>query len=92
MDVSGALKAGRNTVAVVVRNNDGAGGIGPAISLAGVIPAPPASRSAFNGLCQVIVQAGGTPGDFTLTARADGLTPATLAIPAVAAKARPSVP
>jgi beta-galactosidase len=35
-------------------------------------------RSAFNGHCMVIVQAGGEAGSITLTAAAKGLPPATL--------------
>jgi beta-galactosidase len=92
LDVSAALKPGLNTIAVVARNNDGASGLGPSIAFTGTIPAPQPARSAFNGLCQVIVQSGTVPGDITLTARADGLAPATLTISAAAAKARPSVP
>jgi beta-galactosidase len=92
MDVSGALKAGRNSVAVVVRNNDGAGGIGPLVTLTGIVPAPQPERSAFNGLCQVVVQAGDAPGDIRLSARADGLQSGILALPMTAAAPRPAVP
>jgi beta-galactosidase len=41
---------------------------------------PPWSRSLFNGLAQVIVQSTGEPGEFKLTASADGLAPATAAV------------
>ncbi|MCU0857549.1 MAG: DUF4982 domain-containing protein [Pontiellaceae bacterium] len=37
-------------------------------------------RSAFNGHCMVIVQAGGKAGNITLTATAKGLSPATLVL------------
>ena len=38
---------------------------------------PPWSRSLFDGLAQVIVRSTADPGEFKLTARADGLKPAT---------------
>ncbi len=41
-----------------------------------------ASRSAFNGLCQVIVQAGREPGEIVLAAEAEGLAPARVVIAA----------
>ena len=49
-------------------------------------------RSLFNGLAQIIVQAGRTPGDLTLTATGDGLKPVTLKIATTAAPIRPVVP
>ena len=39
-------------------------------------PAPPARRSLFNGLAQVIVQSTRKPGEIRLTAKSDGLAPA----------------
>ena len=46
-------------------------------------PAPVAwQRSVFNGLAQVIVQSTGQPGAIRLTAKSDGLQPATAAISA----------
>jgi beta-galactosidase len=35
-------------------------------------------RSAFNGLCMVLVQTTRTPGDIVLTAESDGLKPITV--------------
>ena len=51
-------------------------------------PDKASQRSAFNGLCQVIVQAGLTAGDIVLTAESDGLQPAELVIPARACERR----
>ena len=49
-------------------------------------------RSVFNGLAEVIVQAGKEPGTIALTARADGLDSTPLNITANAAVPRPAVP
>lgn len=38
------------------------------------------SRTAFNGMALAIVQSNGRPGAMTLTARSDGLSPATVAV------------
>lgn len=46
-------------------------------------------RSLFNGLAQLIVQAGGAPGRMTIEARADGVQAARLVLPVMAAQARP---
>jgi beta-galactosidase len=48
-------------------------------------------RAAFNGLCMVLVQTTKDSGDIRLRATAAGLLPATLALPAVAARIRPCV-
>lgn len=37
-------------------------------------------RSAFNGLCMVLVQTTRTPGDITLTAESDGLQPTSVSL------------
>jgi beta-galactosidase len=56
-------------------------------------PAPaPWQRHVFNGLAQVIVQAGKEPGKIQLTARAEGLAVATLEISAQTSSVRPTVP
>jgi beta-galactosidase len=52
----------------------------------------PWQRSVFNGLAQIIVQAGKQPGPLVLTARSPGLEPATLNITAQEAVPRPFVP
>lgn len=49
-------------------------------------PDKASQRMAFAGLCQVIVQAGRTPGAMKLTAESDGLTAATVTIQARRAK------
>jgi len=43
-------------------------------------PAPPYQRSLFNGLAQVVVQAGGEPGEIVLTATSPGLADVALRI------------
>ncbi|MFT4248064.1 MAG: beta-galactosidase GalA, partial [Pseudomonas sp.] len=48
-------------------------------------------RDAFNGLCMAIVQATRDPGTIVLTANSPGLRPATLRLPAQAARPRPYV-
>lgn len=48
-------------------------------------------RRAFQGWCQVLVQAGREAGDIVLTASGRGLLPATLTIPAEATTPRPAV-
>ncbi|HEY3862126.1 MAG TPA: beta-galactosidase GalA [Verrucomicrobiae bacterium] len=88
------LHEGVNTIAVSIQNRDGEGGINKGVSLV-VLDKPAApdwQRSVFNGLAQVIVQAGREPGAMSLTARAPGLANATLNITAGAAAPRPSVP
>jgi beta-galactosidase len=54
--------------------------------------APAWQRRVFNGLAQVIVQSAKDPGKILLTARADGLAPATLEISAQPSAPRPAVP
>ncbi len=49
-------------------------------------------RRAFNGLAQVIVQAGHEAGEIILSAQSPGLLPARLVIPAEASARRPYVP
>jgi len=49
-------------------------------------------RHVFNGLAQVIVQSAKDPGTIQLTARSDGLAPATLEISAQPSVPRPAVP
>jgi beta-galactosidase len=52
-------------------------------------PAPEWKRRVFNGLAQVIIQSVGPAGEMTLTAAADGLTPATVRIQANGQSTRP---
>jgi beta-galactosidase len=53
---------------------------------------PDWQRRVFNGLAQVIVQSGKVPGKIQLTARSEGLAPATLEIAAQPSAPRPAVP
>jgi len=50
------------------------------------------SRSVFNGLAQVIVQSERNSGEIKLTARAEGLMPATVTIRTKPDSARPAAP
>jgi hypothetical protein len=54
-------------------------------------PLPSWSRCTFNGLAQVIVQTTKQPGTLQLSARAEGLPPATIPLTVVATPPRPSV-
>jgi hypothetical protein len=77
-----------------VKNNEGEGGINKGVAL--VIQEKPVlanwKRSVFNGLAQVIVQSAKEAGELKLTARAEGLAPATLTLPAEACAPLPAVP
>ncbi len=55
-------------------------------------PPPPARRSLFNGLAQVIVQSTSKPGSLRLTAKSEGLASAESLISANPVPLRPSVP
>jgi beta-galactosidase len=80
-EINQLLHAGKNLIAVGVKNDGGPGGINPRVNL--VVCKPPAapwSRSLFNGLAQVIVQSTREVGEFRLSASADGLTPATAVV------------
>ena len=94
LDVKPFLHPGENVIAVGVANASGPGGLGGGVTLqfAGQPVAPEWKRSVFNGLAQIIVQAAREPGDLQLTARADGLTPATVTIQSQPGAARPYVP
>jgi beta-galactosidase len=93
-DIKKFLHAGTNTIAVAVQNLGGSGGVNKGVELQfqekPVLPQW--SRSVFNGLAQVLVQSTREPGVITLTARADGLAPATVAVTAQACSPRPFVP
>jgi beta-galactosidase len=81
-DAKKYLHVGDNVIAVGVYNGVGQGGLNPNVNvqIIGHASVPPWSRSLFNGLAQVIVQSTGEPGEFKLTASADGLAPATAAV------------
>ena len=81
-DIRKFLHIDDNTIAVAVKNHEGPGGVNKGVSLELEKPPIPADwkRSAFNGLAEVIVQAGTDAGTIQLQARADGLAPATVVI------------
>jgi beta-galactosidase len=74
-DILKLLHSGDNSIAVVVKNNGGDGGINKGVSLDFQKKpiSPDWQRSVFNGLAEVIMQAGKEAGEIKLTARADGL-------------------
>ncbi len=93
-DVKHLLHPGENIIAVAVANWNGAGGIneGVTLRLTQKPEMPQWKRSVFNGLAQIIVQATKTAGEIKLTARAEGLAPATLVIRSQPCIPRPCVP
>ena len=93
-DIKNALHSGDNVIAVGVKNDSGSGGLSPQVSveIVGKAEAQPWSRSLFNGLAQIIVQSTKDAGEIKLTATADGLAPATVAVQAQPCTPRPSVP
>ncbi len=88
------LHEGENTIAVVVANYTGAGGLnkGASLRLQEKPVTPQWQRSVFNGLAQIIVQGTRTAGDLTLRAHAAGLAETTLKIPTLPVAGRPAVP
>ena len=93
-DIKKTLHAGDNVIAVGVRNDSGTGGLEPAVNveLVGQPVAVGWSRSIFNGLAQVMVQATKDAGEIKLTASAEGLPPVTTTITSQSVPVRPSVP
>ncbi len=79
-DVKRFLHPGENSVAVVVANQSGLGGVNRGVSLQfqEKPEVPDWQRSLFNGLAQVIVQSTREPGEITLTASSPGLSPCVL--------------
>jgi beta-galactosidase len=88
------LHPGENVIAVAVANWNGPGGInqGVRLRLTEKPEMPQWKRSVFNGLAQILVQSTKMPGDIRLTARAEGLSPATLVIHARPCTLLPCVP
>jgi beta-galactosidase len=80
VDVKPFLHAGTNTLAVAVRNWDGAGGINKGVSLQYLEKPAPVDwqRSVFNGYAQILVQSAKEPGEITLKATGDGLKSSVL--------------
>ena len=94
-DAKPLLHAGANTVAVALANYGATAGLVQGVELRLYSAPPPAawSRSTFNGLAQIIIQATKQPGALELTARAgSGFKSTVLPLSAVAANARASVP
>jgi beta-galactosidase len=93
-DIKKALRAGDNVIAVGVRNESGSGGLNPDVNVEidGKPVVPAWSRSAFNGLAQVIVQSTKEAGEIKLTASAEGLQSATATVATQPATQRPSTP
>ncbi|HWW02675.1 MAG TPA: beta-galactosidase GalA [Candidatus Acidoferrum sp.] len=92
-DIRKFLHPGENTLAVAVKNHEAQGGLNKGITLD--VPEKPTSvqwkRSVFNGLAQIVVQSSKEPGELKLTARADGLQPATLSVQSQPCTPRPTV-
>jgi len=93
-DVRPALHVGDNVIAVGVLNESGRGGFKTDVNveLAGEPASEVWSRSAFNGLAQIIVQSTRNPGEIRLTAQAEGLKPTTASIQTQACPPRPALP
>jgi beta-galactosidase len=94
-DVKALLHPGENVVAVAAENygTEPAGPFkGAELHLQEDPPVPQWRRSAFNGLAEVIVQSSRVAGTIRLTARSEGLDPATLLVVCNPAPARPAVP
>ncbi len=93
-DIKKFIHAGDNVVAVGVNNGVGSGGLNPnvTVKIIGHASVPPWSRSLFNGLGQIIVQSTRDAGEFKLTATADGLSPAMVAVQTQLSAPRPFVP
>jgi beta-galactosidase len=94
-DAKALLHAGENVVVVAVESYGAdATGLskGAELHLQNPGPAVHWGRSAFNGLAEVIVQSTKEPGTITLTARSEGLEPATFQLASRPVAPRPSVP
>jgi beta-galactosidase len=93
-DVKSLLHAGENSVAVAIANYGVSAGINKGVMLRLIQEAPAVEwrRSVFNGLAQVIVQSTRASGTLKLTARSQGLAPATIAIQANAVAGAPALP
>jgi beta-galactosidase len=94
-DVKGLLHPGENVIAVPVASygSDATGmSKGVMVRLQDAAPAVHWGRSVFNGLAEVIVQSTKAAGTITVTARAEGLQPASYKLTSRPAAPRPSVP
>ncbi len=90
------LVAGVNRVQLIVTPFDDKRNHIPELTRLGFMhvltPAPPARRSLFSGLAQVLVQSTREPGEIRLTAKSDGLAPAESTVTAQTAALRAAVP
>ena len=93
-DVKPFLHPGENTLAIAVANWNGAGGLNKGVTLEFQDPPvePAWQRSVFNGLAQILVQSTRQPGEIKLTARADGLTPASVSLQSQPCPPPPALP
>jgi beta-galactosidase len=93
-DLKPFVREGPNTLAILVRNRWGRGGLGSGLKLDVVEIAPMATwrRSVFNGCAQIIVQAAKATGKITLQATAAGLSPATVSLESKLSATRPALP
>jgi len=93
-DIKKFLHAGDNVIAAAVNNGVGSGGLNLNVNVEviGKASTPPWARSLFNGLAQIIVRSTRNAGEIKLTATADGLAPATVAVQTQPCKPRASVP
>jgi len=93
-DLKPFLHPGENTIAVAVANWGEQGGLnkGVLLEFQKKSVAPEWQRSVFNGLAQIIIQSTREPGEIKLTARAAGLSPATVSVSSQPGTPRPAAP
>jgi beta-galactosidase len=92
--VKDLLHPGENTIAVALKTYESTGGLTKGAALRFVEPPAPVqwSRSAFNGLAQIIVQSTRQAGAIRLTASAAGLKPAVVSLETTSGPLRPTLP
>ncbi len=88
------LQPGANTIAVAMKAYNDTGGLAKGVALRVIEPPAPVhwSRSAFNGLAQIIVQSTRESGAIKLTARSPGLQPAAITLATETVPLPPAVP
>ncbi len=88
------LRPGRNSLAVVVKNNANSGGLNKGADLQIEVKPQPVKwqRSVFNGLAQLLVQTTKQAGTLEATATGDGLQEAKVTLQAEPCTPRPEVP
>ncbi len=93
IEIKKYLRAGKNTIAVGVKNDGGPGGVEPLVNI--VLRKSTAqgwSRKLYNGLAQIIVQSTRQTGSFVLTANSEGLNSAAVTVQTTKTTLTPSVP